>query len=567
MPDWRPALPADDLAPNTGRAITIDDDHLAIFRTVDDAFYAVDARCPHEGYPLAKGDLVGCTLTCRWHNFKYDLRDGACLVGDEAVRTYPLRVVDGRIEVDLTPPPRDAAIAAAWTSLDGALERRKLGQAARDLVRLLRLDVPPSAIAAAIAAFDAARGEYGADHAVAVAADVLAIARRRGDAALPLLVAADVASEASVRRPPRARGAVPAQVDLAAFTACLAAEDAPGAEAVLAAACAQGRARDAFAWLLERACDHFVDFGHQLIFPTKLHELLEATGWEHAGAILPGLGFALAMGTREDVLPEWSWFRARLAGVDLAQLHATPPRDVTQPELLDLAATITDGARTAAFDAITAALAGGVPPARICDALVLGASARILRFDPALDRDPTVQHGWLDVTHVLTYAHAARATLALLPSPAALRPLYFAARFVNVSGGLDGAPATAPAERPDDPLRATIAAVLRRDAPAAVQLTGLAIAAGETAALGEALEDLALEVAGVRPIIVAHLVKTIRAAWAEHAELAAAGDAARLPLLACVRFVASPITERRTARLVHEAERFLIEGKVPRVLT
>ncbi len=561
MADWRHALDVDDLAPGAGRAVTIDDDHLAVFHA-DGGFYAVDARCPHEGYPLAKGDVVGCTLTCRWHNFKYDLRDGRCLVGDEAVRTYPLRVVDGRIEVDLTPPPRDAAIAAAWASLDGAMERRKLGQAARDVVRLLRLDIPAEAIAARVAAFDAARGEYGADHTVAVAADVLAIARRRGDAALPLMIAIDVASEACARRPPRTQAPRPDDVSLAAFTARIAAEDAPGAEAVLAAACADGRARDAGQWLLERCCDHFVDFGHSLIFATKAHELLDAIGWDHAGAILPGLAHALVMGTQEDVLPEWTWFRARMRDVELPA-----PRDVAPAELLDLAGVLTDGAREDAFDAVTAALAGGVPPARVVDALVLGASARILRFATAHDRDPTVQHGWLDVTHVLTYAHAARATLALLPGPAALRPLWFAARFVNVSRALDGEPVAGKSGDPGDPVNATLDAVMRRDARAAVHQAGLAIHGGAADALGDALEDLVLEVAGTRPIIVAHLVKTLRAARAEHASLAHLGDAARLPLVATIRFLASPVVERRTARLVHEAERFLIEGKVPRTLT
>lgn len=562
MADWRHALDADDLRPGHGRAVTIDDDHVAVF-LADGGYYAVDARCPHEGYPLAKGDVVGCVLTCRWHNYKFDLRDGACLVGDEAVRTYPLRVVDGRIEIDLTPPPRDAALAAAWASLDGAMTQRKLAQAARDVVRLLRLDARPADLAVAAAAFDASRGEYGADHAVAVAADVLAIAARRGDAALPLMIAIELASDANVRRPVRPAAPPPTAVRGTALADRLAAEDGPGAAAVIAAACAAGQARQAHAWLLEAACAHFVDLGHGLIFPTKAYELLEAAGWAHAGAILPGQAYALAMGTREDVLPEWAWFRARIGGVDLPRLDVVPAREVTPDEIIDLAATITDGAREDAFDAVTAALTSGAPRHRVADALVLGAAARLLRFDAAHDRDPTVQNSWLDITHVLTYAHAVRATLALLPGPAALRTLYFGARFVNVSAALDGAPA---AHRAGDAAD-VVEAVLRKDPAAAIQRANAALDAGRSDELGDALEDVILEVGGVRPIFVAHLVKTLRAARAEHAALAWLGPAAKLPLLGAIRFLASPLTERRTAQQVHDAERFLIEGKVPRTLT
>ena len=31
--------------------------------------FAIDNRCPHEGYPLVKGSVNSdCVLTCNWHN-------------------------------------------------------------------------------------------------------------------------------------------------------------------------------------------------------------------------------------------------------------------------------------------------------------------------------------------------------------------------------------------------------------------------------------------------------------------------------------------------------------------
>jgi nitrite reductase/ring-hydroxylating ferredoxin subunit len=512
MTGWIPAFDVGELPRGAARTLTHRDDHVAIFHA-DDGFFAVDARCPHEGYPLAKGDVDGCTLTCIWHNYQFDLRDGRCLVGEEAVRTYPLRVVDGRIEIDVTPPPRDGAEAALWTSLDGAIGRRRIGQAARDVVRLLQLGVAPARIALAAARFDARHGEYGTGHALPVAADLVAIAARRP--ALALMPAIEMAAE-SAHHPVRAVAA-------------------GSAEAALRDRLAAGASRaELEPELLELASRHFVDFGHTLIYLVKAFELLDHVGWAHAIEILPAWRYGLEMGTREDLLPEWHWFRERAAAPPAAPLPA------------DLAGTITDGTREAAFDAVTAAIAAGVPRDRILDAIVLGAAQRLLRFDPALDPDPTIQEDWLSVTHVLTYANAARRT----SDP---RPLQFAARFVNVSRALDGAPASI-APEPGD----VIAAVARRDPAAAVRH---AAAAPDPGALCDALEDWCLTRGATRPIFLAHQVKTLRAARAEVARVGIT------PLLGTVRFLAAPVQERGAPQAVHEAERFLLEGKVPRKLT
>ena len=65
MTGWIPAFPVGELPRGAARTLTHRDDHVAIFHA-DDGLFAVDARCPHEGYPLAKGDVDGCTLTCIW---------------------------------------------------------------------------------------------------------------------------------------------------------------------------------------------------------------------------------------------------------------------------------------------------------------------------------------------------------------------------------------------------------------------------------------------------------------------------------------------------------------------
>ena len=66
----------------------------------------------------------------------------------------------------------------------------------------------------------------------------------------------------------------------------------------------------------------------------------------------------------------------------------------------------------------------------------------------------------------------------------------------------------------------------------------------------------------VRPIVNAHLLKNTVVAFE---------DASRLesptPVLALVRLLASPVSERFEARRVHEALALVLHGKTPRTLT
>jgi nitrite reductase (NADH) small subunit len=48
---------------------------VALFRTAD-GFYALDGICPHQGGPLGRGLLEGCTVTCPWHGWQFDVTTG-----------------------------------------------------------------------------------------------------------------------------------------------------------------------------------------------------------------------------------------------------------------------------------------------------------------------------------------------------------------------------------------------------------------------------------------------------------------------------------------------------------
>jgi len=84
-----------------GRAVVEEDGHeIAVF-LVEGKAHALANTCPHEGNPLVEGDLLGPTLTCAYHSWRFDLETGACLFGDEPARVYPAEIRDGEIWIGL----------------------------------------------------------------------------------------------------------------------------------------------------------------------------------------------------------------------------------------------------------------------------------------------------------------------------------------------------------------------------------------------------------------------------------------------------------------------------------
>ena len=74
---------------------------IALFR-IQGTVHAIADSCPHNGASLATGQLEGTTIKCRAHGLRFDIATGCPRVaGGFTVRTYPARVQDGRVEVDL----------------------------------------------------------------------------------------------------------------------------------------------------------------------------------------------------------------------------------------------------------------------------------------------------------------------------------------------------------------------------------------------------------------------------------------------------------------------------------
>ncbi|MCK6517686.1 Rieske 2Fe-2S domain-containing protein [Myxococcota bacterium] len=75
----------------------IGEDAIAVFR-VKGKLFAIDQTCVHEDGPLGEGKLEGHVVSCPYHDWRYDVRDGRCLSAtDRAVACFAVKEEGGAI--------------------------------------------------------------------------------------------------------------------------------------------------------------------------------------------------------------------------------------------------------------------------------------------------------------------------------------------------------------------------------------------------------------------------------------------------------------------------------------
>ncbi|HEX8160241.1 MAG TPA: Rieske 2Fe-2S domain-containing protein [Solirubrobacteraceae bacterium] len=102
------ACHTDDIPLGEGRAITLDERRIAIYRTTS-GWYALDAICPHRGGPLADGIVCDRAVICPLHDRRYDLKTGEPLSAGEPVTAHTVQVRGQRVFVIIAEPARVAA--------------------------------------------------------------------------------------------------------------------------------------------------------------------------------------------------------------------------------------------------------------------------------------------------------------------------------------------------------------------------------------------------------------------------------------------------------------------------
>ena len=90
MTRWVQVAQRSEIEPGKSKVVKLGDERVAVFNT-DGEFYAINNTCPHQGGPLGEGILDGESITCPWHEWKYDLKTG-CPIVTPAVKTYALQM-------------------------------------------------------------------------------------------------------------------------------------------------------------------------------------------------------------------------------------------------------------------------------------------------------------------------------------------------------------------------------------------------------------------------------------------------------------------------------------------
>ena len=96
---WIDVGRVEDIPARGARTVVVEGvDEIAVFRTGDDAVFALTNRCPHKGGPLSQGIVHGHSVACPLHNWNIALATGQAQGADSGCTpTIQVRVEDGRI--------------------------------------------------------------------------------------------------------------------------------------------------------------------------------------------------------------------------------------------------------------------------------------------------------------------------------------------------------------------------------------------------------------------------------------------------------------------------------------
>jgi len=100
--EFVPVAQAEEL-PNGERIfVEIDDLSIVVFN-IAGQYFAIGNVCSHDDGPIGEGDLEQYSVACPRHGARFDIRTGKVLSLPAFVDipSYPVRVVDGQIEVGI----------------------------------------------------------------------------------------------------------------------------------------------------------------------------------------------------------------------------------------------------------------------------------------------------------------------------------------------------------------------------------------------------------------------------------------------------------------------------------
>lgn len=415
--DWQAAVPVQRLREAGAQVVKLDGKQIAVFWQNGEP-HACNNRCPHEGFPLAEGSLdAGCVLTCQWHNWKFDLRNGANLYGGDALRIYPAQVRGDAVWVNLAEPPAAVRIERALQQLAQAMDELDRPRIARELARVVQAGASIDDAVARALLRGHERLPYGMTHAHAGADAWLRLRDELDDPVDQLICGAEALGYLAfdvLREPPKPFDGTSQAWDAMRFLGAIEAQDETLAIQLLRGAVDAGLGlKDLMPVLAQAALAHYNDFGHPVIYLMHLRRSVQRLGQSVMLPLLCCWVRSLVVATREDLLPDFRAYADALSRWGDAVPHQTadvPPAGAftalsikrTLEQVLDVSSH---------------------SHAWLLDRLTEAAGLHLVRFDESIahriNNPPQDNTGWLDFSHALTFAHALR---ELLPANSLLWP-------------------------------------------------------------------------------------------------------------------------------------------------
>jgi hypothetical protein len=283
------------------------------------------------------------------------------------------------------------------------------------------------------------------------------------------------------------------------------------------------------------------DYGHGAIFTAKSLEIARAfpaLGEAATGALAAMLSWA----TNETQLPTWSATREAIARCTMIDRAGTSPLDAQARATYE--AQVLAGEREAVQATLELA-ARGADVAGLLRSIGHAAAVRLGRFDLGWTRRDDVSVNFLDVTHAVTCARAMQELWALDPRPENVALAVVGASFVGKLRKADDPDAPPPDAFVGDARATRIVDAVRAREPARARAMVARIDRATRLEAYRGLAPFAAFEAAVRPILLAHTVKTTEALYRMEIDDPRQGSQY---LDALVRYLATPLPERSFAR-------------------
>ncbi len=555
-----------------GRLVVSLDGHRIALFSHEGRVFAVDNRCPHMGFPLDRGSVHDCILTCHWHHARFDLASGGTFdPWADDLRAFPVEIRGTEIWVDVS--PRQNVRAHHVSRLRVGLERD------------LSLVIAKSSIALVDGVLDAVEPfRAGLEHGTTY--------RQNGWGQgltmhacmmnlLPLLdqedrpralyhglsaVARDCAGMAPrfILEPLPDSEADPATLKRW-FRRFIEVRDVEGAERCIVSAIQAGADDRVMAdMLFAAATDHrYIQIGHPLDFTNKALEALDVAGWDHAIPTLSSLVRGYAEADRMEESNSWRHPVDIVAILDQAfeslpnAVRSAQATGGAAPEARDLVPVLLADSPQAIVDTLLGALNRGCGIAELAGIVAYATALRVARFHTSNEFGD-----WDTALHTFTFANAVHQGLRRSPSAELLRGVFDAAmsiyldRFLNV-----------PAARIPEPTGTGNPGEILEELPALLDRQQQVNPAGELVALylkSDGQPDRLLAMLGkllLREDRDFHTIQMVEAAAKQYSILKDRPEGAHV-LIAAARYLAAHSPTVRAQGQTYQIARRLHRGEV-----